>query len=502
VTSPTSRTLPRLQTATSGAPGLKADAVVVGVVAGPKGLALAPGSEEVAATFGKALLTALRDLGATGKAEEVTRLATLGALRAPVLVAVGLGDAARSYPHERLRRAAGAAVRALAGSRSAVLALPAPDEVALRAVCEGALLGGYAFTAYRHTSLADQKAPVREVTVVTGAGRGAKAVARRAEVVVSAVALARDLVNTPPSDLHPAELAAAAAAEAARVGLACEVLDEKALKKGGYGGIVGVGQGSVHPPRLVHLSYAPKGATTTVALVGKGITFDSGGISIKPAAGMEHMKSDMGGAAAVIAATAAAAELGLRVNVEAWVPMAENMPSGTAIRPSDVLTLRGGKKIEVNNTDAEGRLILSDAIARACEDSPDVLLDVATLTGAQLVALGARTAGVMGEDALRTEVVAAADAAGEAMWPMPLPEDLRKGLDSDVADMVNTGPREGGMLSAGLFLREFVADGVRWAHLDIAGPALHEGAPYGYVTPGGTGMSVRTLVEVLEHFAS
>jgi leucyl aminopeptidase len=485
---------------TSATADTKADAVVIGVAKGPKGLVLAPGSEAVAAAFGKKLLPTLSALGATGKAEEITRTATLGALPAPVLVAVGLGDAAKRYPHERVRRAAGAAVRALAGTTSVALALPADDDELLRAVAEGALLGAYSFTRFRHTTLEAQKAPVSKVVVVTSAA-GAKAVVKRAQVVAGAVRLARDLVNTPPSHLHPAQLADAAVAEAERVGLTCEVLDEKALKKGGYGGILGVGQGSTNPPRLVHLSYAPKGATTTVALVGKGITFDSGGISIKPAAGMEAMKSDMGGAAAVVATVAAAAELGLKVNVEAWVPMAENMPSGTAIRPSDVLTMRGGKKIEVNNTDAEGRLILSDAMARACEDSPDVLIDVATLTGAQLVALGARTAAVMGEDALRGEVVAAADAAGVAMWPMPLPEDLRKGLDSEIADMVNTGPREGGMLSAGLFLREFVADGVRWAHLDIAGPAYHDGPGYGYVTPGGTGMAVRTLVQLLADVA-
>jgi leucyl aminopeptidase len=478
----------------------KADAVVIGVAKGPKGLVLAPGSEAVATAFGKRLLPTLIALGATGKAEEITRTATLGALGAPVLVAVGLGDAAKTYPRERVRRAAGAAVRALAGTSSVALSLPADDAEGLRAVCEGGLLGAYSFTRFRASSLAGQKAPVSKVTVISGLS-GAKAVAKRAQVVVKAVCLARDLVNTPPSHLHPADLAAAAVAEAERVGISSEVLDEKALKKGAYGGILGVGQGSTNPPRLVHLSYTPKGASTTVALVGKGITFDSGGISIKPAAGMEAMKSDMGGAAAVVASIAAAAELGLKVNVEAWVPMAENMPSGTAIRPSDVLTMRGGKKIEVNNTDAEGRLILGDAMARACEDSPDVLVDVATLTGAQLVALGARTAGVMGEDELRTQIVAAADAAGEAMWPMPLPEDLRKGLDSEIADMVNTGPREGGMLSAGLFLREFVADGVRWAHVDIAGPAYHDGQPYGYVTPGGTGMAVRTLVELLTDVA-
>jgi leucyl aminopeptidase len=485
---------------TSATAELKADALVIGVAKGPKGLVLAPGSEAAAKAFGKRLLPTLTALGATGKAEELTRTATLGALTSPVLVAVGLGDAARTYPHERLRRAAGAAVRGLAGTSSVALALPAANADSLRAVTEGALLGAYSFTRFRASTLEDQKAPVRRITVVTDVP-GAKAVAKRSAVIAKAVCFARDLVNTPPSHLHPAELAEAAAAEAARVGITVEVLDEKALKKGAYGGILGVGQGSTNPPRLVHLSYAPRGAATTVALVGKGITFDSGGISIKPAAGMEVMKSDMGGAAAVVASVAAAAELGLKVNVEAWVPMAENMPSGTAIRPSDVLTMRGGKKIEVNNTDAEGRLILGDAMARACEDSPDLLLDVATLTGAQLVALGSRTAGVMGEDELRTQVVAAAEASGEAMWPMPLPEDLRKGLDSEVADMVNTGPREGGMLSAGLFLREFVADGVRWAHLDIAGPAYHDGRPYGYVAPGGTGMGVRTLVELLSDVA-
>jgi leucyl aminopeptidase len=486
---------------TSATPDTKADALVIGVAKGPKGLVLAPGSEAVAAAFGKKLLPTLVALGATGKAEEITRTATLGAVSAPVLVAVGLGEASRAYPHEKVRRAAGAAVRALAGSPTVVLALPAADAAGLRAVAEGALLGAYSFTRFRVSSLAEKRTPVSKLVVVTEAA-GARAVVKRAQAVCHAVCFARDLVNTPPSHLHPAELAAAAVAEAERVGVRAEVLDEKALKKGGYGGIVGVGQGSTNPPRLVHLSYAPKGATTTVALVGKGITFDSGGISIKPAAGMEAMKSDMGGAAAVVASVVAAAELGLRVNLEAWVPMAENMPSGTAIRPSDVLTMRGGKKIEVNNTDAEGRLILADAIVRACEDAPDVLLDVATLTGAQLVALGARTAAVMGEEGLRTQVVAAADAAGEAMWPMPLPEDLRKGLDSEVADMVNTGPREGGMLSAGLFLREFVADGVSWAHLDIAGPAYHDGPGYGYVAPGGTGMAVRTLVQLLEELGA
>ena len=479
---------------TCSAASLKVDAVVVGVVPGRKGLALAPGAQDVADAVGKGFLAGLQGLGATGGAEQVVRLATLGAVKPAVVVAVGLGEGTPSA--ETVRRAVGAAVRALAGSARTVAVSLGSDEQTVRAVAEGALLGAYAFTTYRTQ---DQPAPVEAVQLVVdkAAKKGLDAVVRRAEVVARAVRLARDLVNTPPSDLPPAALADVARREADRAGLSVEVLDHKALVKGGYGGILGVGQGSVNPPRLVHLSY--RGGGPKVALVGKGITFDSGGLSLKPAAAMEEMKSDMGGAAAVIAASAAVAELGLPVDLDAWVPMAENMPSGTAIRPSDVLTLRGGTTVEVNNTDAEGRLILADAIARACEDGPEVLLDAATLTGAQLVALGARTSGVMGnDDDLRGSVVAAAEAAGEAMWPMPLPKDLRKGLDSDVADLQNTGPREGGMLTAGLFLQEFVADGVRWAHLDIAGPAFNSGEAYGYTPHGGTGAAVRTFVQVLE----
>ena len=492
-----------LSLTSSSAAGLKVDAIVIGVAQGPKGLVLAAGSDAVAAAFGKNLLPALTGLGARGTVGELTRFASLGATKAPVVVAVGLGPVATAYDGEVLRRAAGAALRSLAGTTSAALALPADDEASLRAVAEGGLLGAYAFLGYRVSSLTDHRPPVAALTVVTAVGRPGKEVARRAQAVAKAVHLARDLVNTPPSDLHPVELAAAAKQHAGGAGVDVEILDEKALAKAGYGGILGVGQGSINPPRLVHLSYrGGRRATTKVALVGKGITFDSGGLSLKPPAGMEEMKSDMGGAAAVIAAVTAVAELGLAVHVEAWIPMAENMPSGTAIRPSDVLVMKGGKRIEVNNTDAEGRLILADAIVRACEDTPDVLLDVATLTGAQVVALGARTAAVMSnDDALRTQVVDAAGQAGEAMWPMPLPADLRKGLDSDIADMVNTGPREGGMLTAGLFLQEFVADGVRWAHLDIAGPAYNAGEPYGYTPTGGTGAAVRTFVQLLEDLA-
>jgi len=246
------------------------------------------------------------------------------------------------------------------------------------------------------------------------------------------------------------------------------------------------------------VAYTNPDATKTVVLVGKGITFDSGGLSLKPPKSMEAMKSDMGGAAAVLAAVSVIAQLGPAVNVVGYLCIAENMPSGTAQRPSDIITMYGGRTVEVLNTDAEGRLVMADALARSAADSPDLLIDVATLTGAQLVALGPRIMGVMAnDDAVLHGVVDAARRAGEAAWPMPLPEELRKGLDSPVADIANvTQERNGGMLVGGLFLREFVPDGVRWAHLDIAGPAFHEGEPYGYTPKGGTGAAVRCLVQV------
>jgi leucyl aminopeptidase len=317
------------------------------------------------------------------------------------------------------------------------------------------------------------------------------------------VRTARNLINTPPNDLFPASFADRAADIGAGAGLEVEVLDERQLADAGYGGVLGVGSGSSRPPRLVRLRW-PGGDSprASVALVGKGITFDTGGISIKPAANMDHMTSDMSGAAAVIATVALAAELKLPVTVTATVPMAENMPSGTSYRPGDVLTMYGGKTVEVLNTDAEGRLILADAMVRAAEDSPDYLIETSTLTGAQLVALGTRTAGVMGTDEFRDRVAAVAKATGEGGWAMPLPEELRGDLDSRLADLANvTGHRWGGMLSAGLFLREFVADGLPWVHIDIAGPSFNTGGPWGYTPKGGTGVPVRTLAALLTDIA-
>jgi leucyl aminopeptidase len=492
---------------TSGSPATAdTDAVVIGLLpadgeeAAPR---LAPGSAEVAEAFGGAdeLAELLSVAGASGKAEEIVKIPARGALAASLLVAVGLGapGAEGASSPEQVRRASGAAARALAGIESAVSTLGRLD---LAAAAEGTLLGAYTFTAYRSGD--NGRAPVAQVGLLAENAGDAAAVLRTATAVAQAVRTARDLVNTPPNDLFPESFAARARELAKAAGLEVELLDEEALAEGGYGGVLGVGQGSSRKPRLVRLRY-DGGATprAKVALIGKGITFDTGGISIKPAANMDHMTSDMSGAAAVIAATVLAAQLELPVAVTATVPMAENMPSDTAYRPGDVLRMYGGKTVEVLNTDAEGRLILADAIARAVEDEPDYLVETSTLTGAQQVALGLRTAGVMGSDEFRDRVAAHGRATGEDAWAMPLPDHMRGELDSRVADIANvTGTRWGGMLVAGTFLREFIPSELPWAHIDIAGPSFHTGGPYGYTVKGGTGVPVRTLHALLQDIAA
>ncbi len=502
--------MPSISLSNAKPSGLKVDAIVVGVAKGSQGVVLAPGADEIDKAFKGRLAATVEALGGSGKKDEVIKVPSLGAVAAPVVIAVGLGEAAdgskdgAAYDAETVRRATGAAARALAGTAKVGLVLPAATAEEVAAVAEGALLGAYAYRAYRVASKEAHKEPVGAFTVVTGLARdrAAKKAVERAETLVSAVHLARDLVNAPPGDLPPAVFADEAVKAAKDAGLSVEVLDEKALKKAGYGGILGVGQGSSRPPRLVKITYKSGRGKKHLALVGKGITFDSGGLSLKPSASMEWMKADMGGAAAIIAAVTAIARLGVDVNVTAWAPMAENMPSGSAQRPSDVLRIYGGKTVEVLNTDAEGRLILADALVRAGEDKPDLIVDVATLTGAQLVALGSRTAAIMSnDDDVRSAIAAAAVSAGEQMWPMPLPVELRTAMESTVADISNMGDRYGGMLTAGLFLKEFVGEGIRWAHLDIAGPSFNDAAPHGYTPKGGTGHAVRTLVRLAEDLA-
>ncbi len=476
----------------------QADAIIIGITQGPDGPVPAPGAQDVDAALGGSLAATLAALGATGQAEEITKIASGDRIAAPLITAVGLGacdSAGSSFSSETLRRAAGAGVRAQSRGQAQqiALALPVRDRDEAEAVALGALLGGYAFNRYRDGG----KETVTGLTILAS-GAEAEAGIARAQVIADAVTLVRDLVNTSPAHMYPAIFAAEAERVAAEHGLDIEVLDEQALAEGGYGGIIGVGQGSVHPPRLIRLAYTHPDATKTVVFAGKGITFDSGGLSLKPPKSMETMKCDMSGAAAAMAAVQAVARLGAVVNVVSYLAMAENMPGSSAQRPSDVITIYGGKTVEVLNTDAEGRLVLADALARSGGDDPDLLVDIATLTGAQVTALGQRLFAVMSnDDEARAAIVDAAGRVGESAWPMPLPDDLRRGLDSTVADLANVAAESaGGMLVAGLFLREFVPDGVRWAHLDIAGPAFHRGEPFGYTCKGGTGAATRTLVQV------
>jgi leucyl aminopeptidase len=475
----------------------KADAVIVGVVKSGDSVDVAPGGEDVASALGRSFATTLKSLGVKGSAGEVTKLPGGGATKAPVVVLVGLGEAT-DVDQEKLRRAVGSAVRDLKDVESVAVSLPADSLERIRAIAEGVLLGGYSFTRYLS---ANSTKPPSEVVVLTGLARNKAALnaVDEAQTVAGQVNAARDLVNTPASDLNPVTFADYVVDQARGTKVSVKVLDERALESGGYGGILGVGQGSVTPPRLVTMTYKPRGAKAHIALVGKGITFDSGGLSIKPSTGMTTMKCDMSGAAAVVSATLAIAELGLPVQVTAYASLAENMPSGTATRPGDVLKMYGGKTVEVLNTDAEGRLVLADAITNACELGPDVVVDVATLTGACVMALGTRTSGIMSNrPELSESLRSSAESVGENMWPLPIPEEMREKVrGSKVADLAQHNPeRWGGALYAAAFLREFVAEGVDWAHFDIAGTAFNDGGPWGYTPHGGTGAAVRTLVRM------
>ncbi|GAA3459697.1 leucyl aminopeptidase [Saccharothrix longispora] len=412
---------------------------------------------------------------------------------------VGVGDGAvRDW-----RRAGASLVRALHGDadRTGVLGydvhLPADlDPAAATAFTLGLSLGGYR---YRITGT-EQPKRVKSVRLVLPAPSPPLTDAvRRAAVLAGATSLSRDLANAPSNVKDPAWLAAAAA-KAAVPGLEVRVRDEKWLAAEGFGGVLAVGRGSARPPRLVELSWQGSGDGPHLVFVGKGITFDTGGISIKPADGMHLMRTDMSGGAAVISALVAIAKLDLPVRVTGLVPAAENHVSGSAYRPGDVIRHYGGTTTEVTNTDAEGRLVLADALAYAVRNlAPDHLVDVATLTGAMKVALGTRTGGLFAtDDTLAARIAEAGERAGESWWRMPLPEDLAEDVRSDIADVRQCPPGPGG-ITAALFLREFTG-GVPWAHLDIAGPARADKA-YDEVVPGASGFAARTLIELAEGFA-
>ena len=491
-----------------------ADALVIGVQSTDDGpVIVAPALEDQAVA---GLQDQLEALGVKGKPDEVTKVAGSATdFNAKVILLTGLGStdappqgtprlddsAPDTLSAEALRRAAGAATAKLNGNTKVTVALPAESAAHVTAIAEGATIGTYTFAGYKSSQNDDESdEPTHvELEVLTSVA-DAPTLIERAGVVARATFVARDLVNTAPSHLFPATFADEINALVDHSKVDVTIYDEAALAEGGFGGLLGVGQGSANPPRLVKLEYAPANAKGHVALVGKGITFDTGGISLKPAGSMETMKSDMAGAATVGAVLHAVAELGLDIKVTAWLAMAENMPSGTGIKPSDIVTIRGGTTVEVMNTDAEGRLVLADALVAATEENPDVVVDIATLTGAAMVALGTRTTGLMGGEQVRAELATAAARTGETVVEVPIPEEARAGFDSNVADMKNTGERFGGMQGAAAFLRDFVGE-TPWAHLDIAGPSFNESAPRGYTPKDATGTMVRTLIEFVTNRA-
>ncbi|HEY7659028.1 MAG TPA: leucyl aminopeptidase [Actinomycetota bacterium] len=469
------------------------DVLVLPVFEGPEP---GPGVREVT---GLDLLSLYAATGATGKRGEhlLVPNTKVKGLAAGAVLLVGVGRRADADA-DTCRRGIGKVASQLAGRKAiaTTMAQIAPDLAeASQATVEGLLLGAYRFDEYKSSRNGAKRRLGKVVLIGPGDGdaKAARRAIRRGQIIAESQMWARDLVNTPALDLPPAELARRAQAMAKEVGLTCKIWTEAELRKGGFGGILGVGQGSVRPPRLIELKYTGGGRGAPIALTGKGIVFDSGGLSIKDASGMETMKCDMGGAGSILGAMRAIALLKPKINVIAAIPSSENMPSGSAIRPGDVLRHRGGTTSEVLNTDAEGRLVLADALAYLNEKNPRVIIDTATLTGACMVALGTDLWGAMGNDRrLIQDVLDAGVAAGEPGWELPMYEPYRKLIDSDVADIKNVGKRFGGAITAAMFLREFVGD-TPWVHLDIAGPAFTD-RPGDYWPKGATGTPTRALV--------
>ena len=436
----------------------------------------------------------------TGRKGENLLIPGAPGVAAEVVMLVGCGPKSE-FTITAMRRALGRVAPQLATFGSAATTFPMVFGAKQAVEAVGAAVEGLALGAYRFTEYKTEKAkPALKKAVVVGSGRwdhrAAASAVKRAVIITDAQCWARDLVNTPAGDMPPAQIAREAQKMAKSVGLACKVWTDAQLRAGGFGGIVGVGKGSANPPRMIELTYTGAGRQTPIALTGKGIAFDSGGLSIKDAKSMENMKDDMGGAASILATMRVIAQLKPKINVIAAIPCSENMPGGLAQHPGDVIRHRGGKTSEVLNTDAEGRLVLADSLAYLAEKKPQLIIDTATLTGACMVALGTDVAGAFGnDDQLIREVVDAGNAVDEPMWQMPLYLDYRTLIDSHVADIKNTGERYGGAITAALFLAEFVGD-TPWVHLDIAGPGFAERAT-SLAARGGTGVPVRALVKFL-----
>jgi len=463
-----------------------------------------PGSDVVDGALNGALGAFLEEAGFSGKPGETLAVPLPARSATKAALVVGLGP--RDELDAVAMRRAGAAIARRASKATSVATTVASatakglsTEQAVEAFTEGMSLGSYRFLDFKSEG---EESKLRRVALLGVSGAKVQATLKTSRAVTDAVAWARDMINTPAGAKSPTDFAAAAKKLLTGKGVSVTVLTEAQMRTQKMGGVLGVGQGSESPPRFVKVVYNPTGtkARGTLALVGKGVTFDSGGLSIKPSQGMETMKTDMSGAAAVLAVMSTLRALGVKHRVIAYAPMVENMPSGSAIRPGDVLKMRNGKTVEVLNTDAEGRLILADALSLAASDKCDAIVDVATLTGACVVALGEKVAGLMGNhDEWIGQVRAAGDRTGEALWPLPLPEEYRKLLESEVADLRNIGTTGmGGALTAGIFLEAFV-DEVPWAHLDIAGPA-RAASDDGELTKGGTGFAVRTLVDLAKTF--
>jgi leucyl aminopeptidase len=492
-------TLASLAISASNPADVEADVLVLGVIRTDDGPALVgPGAALLA---DEPAFADLAVLGVTGFKDDLVRLPAPAGTAARSLALVGLASATPGA--DDLRYAAGSVARRMLGVGSVAFALPVADEAQAQAVLEGCLLGAYEYTEYRSEPGSPRSRLAESFTLVSPIRVSPASIAYATEVG-RAVHLVRDLVNESPLELYPESFAARASELGRLPGVEVTTWDEGQLEADGFGGILGVGQGSSRPPRLVKVSYSPVGLEDArhIALVGKGITFDSGGLSLKPAASMIGMKYDMAGAATVLSVVLAAARLSLPTKVTAWLCLAENLPSATAIRPGDVLRIRGGKTVEVLNTDAEGRLVLADGLVAASEEFPDAIIDVATLTGAASVALGNRYVGTLGSSPLVGDVLRTASDVGELFWHMPLGEEFRSMLNSDIADIANIKPGNtaGGMLIAAVFLSEFVgatADGegkIPWVHLDIAGAGTNKDALYGYTGKGPTGVTVRTLL--------
>ncbi|WP_311257121.1 leucyl aminopeptidase [Microbacterium sp. WCS2018Hpa-9] len=484
-------TLPALSRTSDQFPGSAADAAVLVI---PE---ISDSTESLNGYPG--LAESLQGIGFTGSASAFTRAYAPEVTTLPFAV-VGVG---RTPDAQGVRNAVGAALRSLTGFETVSVALAPGLEGFAAAAADGAVLGGYRFDGYRK-----DPGKSRASSVVLHADLDDTALSRSI-AVGEAVALIKDLVFVPAEWQSPAQLAQSAADSVEGLAdVTVEILVENALAEQGFGGILGVGQGSDRPPRLVRLDYAPANASRHIALVGKGITFDTGGLSLKPAASMVGMKFDMAGAATSVAALRAIAALGLPVHVTAWLCITDNMPSGRALRPGDVIRILDGTTVEVPNTDAEGRLVMADGLVAASRENPDVIIDVATLTGAIVMALGHRHTGVFGDDDAVAEFLAATDAADELAWHMPLPAYMEDSLDSPIADMqnANMSDRMGGASYAGLFLRRFVgrvsdekdAPRIPWVHLDIAGSGEHNGAPYGFTDKGPTGAMVRSIIAFAE----